>query len=658
MVGVPATNEYGSFRSPAALESILQGIGQAARRESSRASFLTLWLSGVVAAVGASGGNIYEYHPEGKRRSIQALNGRNNVDECDAVHACALRTGKSQWSESTVHVSLQSVGIAHETVFVAPFQQHRVCLTVELRFRDRRTIVQRQRCERTIARARESAAEFFVRERLATLERRIVSHEQFAEFVRNIYQAPDCKYVAFLTVEETVRRLPFDRVTFLTRRGKRFVPLAVSGSAVFDPRSAAIKALTVLAEKVAVIGETVRFASAETGERLPPQVAQGFAECIDVTLAHTTIVVPLLKQRREGAGQVFAAVILERFCDSVAPFQEVDLEFLLDHTAAALENAVKQEQILFHGWRRKMGAASDAVFPNHRARGWACLAIVVAIVALTAIPADHLVSASGVLRPVERREIFAPFDAYVDAVHVRHGDHVAHGTLLMELSDPQLDSMIQQCEGDRNAARERYRALDRSGVGETLTSSAVDQLRIAGERDAIREQMETSELKLRQLREMKSRLCLKSPIDGEVLSWDVSRSLDRRPVRRGQSLLQLANTAGEWEIEAYFEQHRLSHLMSARELSDAPLSTSILHLSDPSREITGVVQEVGGAVRYVDGIGDVVPVTIRVTIADCPLRQVDCAVNVKVACGRRSLGYVWFHELFDYVRVRFWSAFA
>ena len=129
-------------------------------------------------------------------------------------------------------------------------------------------------------------------------------------------------------------------------------------------------------------------------------------------------------------------------------------------------------------------------------------------------------------------------------------------------------------------------------------------------------------------------------------------------MRRGQSLLQLANTAGEWEIEAYFEQGRLSHLINAREHSDTPLSTSIRILSDPSQEITGVVQEVGDTVQYIDGIGDVVPVTIRVTIAECPLRQVDGAVSVKVSCGRRPLGYVWFHELFDYIRIRFWSAFA
>lgn len=658
MVGVPATNDYDSLRSPAVLESLLQGMGQAARRGGSRASFVTLWLSGVVAAVGARGGTIYEYHPEGKRRSVLASNGRNDVGEHDAVHALALRTGKSQWSKGAVHAASQIVDLADETIFVESLKLDRVCLMVELRFVNRRTSVQRQVCERTIARAKESAAEFFIRERLTKLERQLASHDRHVEFIKQIHQAPICRRVAVLAVEEAARRLSFDRVTLLIRKGRRFVPVAVSGSAEFDSRSAAIKALTVLTERAAVTGETVSFTASGSSERLPPQIAQGFAECVDVTLAHTTIVVPLLTQKETNTGQPFAGVILERFSDSAAPVDENDLEFLQVHAAGALESAVEHEKILFHAWRRKLGVASDVVFLNHRARGWACLAFLVAIVALTVIPAGHSVSASGTLRPVERRDIFAPFDAYVDVVHVRHGDHISRGTVLMELSDPQLDSMIQQCEGERNSARERHRALDRAGVGGTLTTSSMDQLRIAGERDALREQLETSEVKLRQLREMKSRLIITSPLDGDVLSWDVSRTLDHRPVRRGQSLLQLANTAGEWEIEAYIEQCRLGHLLQALEDSDEPLTTSVRLSSDPAREITGVVQEVGDTVRYVDGIGDVVPITIRVTDANCPLRHVGSDVSVKVLCGRRSLGYVWFHELFDFMRIRIWSAFA
>ena len=71
---------------------------------------------------------------------------------------------------------------------------------------------------------------------------------------------------------------------------------------------------------------TSRFVASETSARLPPQIAQGFAECVDVTLAHTTIVVPLLKKRGASAGQALAAVILERFCDIIAPAQDVDLD--------------------------------------------------------------------------------------------------------------------------------------------------------------------------------------------------------------------------------------------------------------------------------------------------------------------------------------------
>lgn len=658
MVGITTTNERDALRGRTAIESLLQGIGRAARRESSRTTFLKLWLSGVVAAVGARSGNVYEHLWEGKRRSVQSVNDRNHAEEYDAVHACALRTERSQWSKSIARKNPPSVGFADDVVFVVPFQLYGVRLTVELRFSDSRTNSQRRSCEEIMARAEESVAEFFVRERLLTLECRIANHDQLLRFVRQVHQNPNCKHVALSTVEEVRRLHSFDRVTFLIRKGNRFAPLAVSGSAVFDPRSAAVKALTALAEKATAIGETVKFAVSESSDHLPPQIARGFADCVDTTMAHTTIVVPLFRQRQSTAQPAFAAVILERFCGSVALVREADLEALTTHAAGALEIAVEHEQILFHSWRRKLGAASNIVFPNHRARGWASLAFLASVIALAAIPANHSVSASGVIRPAERRDVFAPFDGYVDAVHVRHGDHISRGAVLLELSDPQLDSMIQQCEGDRNSARERYRALDRSGIGATLASSPVDELRISGERDALKAQLETSETKLRQLREMKSRLIITSPLDGEVTTWDVSRTLDHRPVRRGQSLLQLANTAGDWEIEAYFEQRRLSHLLHARDHSDAPLLTSVRIPSDPSMELAGVVQEVGDTVRYIDGMGDVVPVTIRVIGAECPLRQGGGAVSVKVSCGRRSLAYVWFHELIDYVRIRLWSAFA
>ena len=59
-----------------------------------------------------------------------------------------------------------------------------------------------------------------------------------------------------------------------------------------------------------------------------------------------------------------------------------------------------------------------------------------------------------------------------------------------------------------------------------------------------------------------------SPIDGQIVTWDLKNRLEGRPVQRGQALLRIANPKGDWELDLHMPEDRMGHIARAEKLAD------------------------------------------------------------------------------------------
>ena len=146
-----------------------------------------------------------------------------------------------------------------------------------------------------------------------------------------------------------------------------------------------------------------------------------------------------------------------------------------------------------------------------------------------------------------------------------------------------------------------------------------------------------------------------------MLTWNVQDCSPARPVTRGQALLTIADLDGPWIIELRVPDDRIGHVLEAedertRSKSDQQLAASFLLATEPGKSHVGKVEKISLAAdtdKTPDkATGTTVEVTVSFDRAQFPpdeLRQGATVVG-KIHCGRRSLGYVWLHELWEAIQ--------
>ena len=147
-------------------------------------------------------------------------------------------------------------------------------------------------------------------------------------------------------------------------------------------------------------------------------------------------------------------------------------------------------------------------------------------------------------------------------------------------------------------------------------------------------------------------LTVTSPIRGHVLTWDVDDVLELRPVRRGQKLLRVAAVDGEWVMELDVADDRIGHVLTAHQASQQPLDVRFRLRSDARESHPATVERIAVSTESKPGELASVLVTCRLEPGSTLDLRPGATTVAKIKCGRRSLGYVLFHELIDAIRVR------
>lgn len=254
---------------------------------------------------------------------------------------------------------------------------------------------------------------------------------------------------------------------------------------------------------------------------------------------------------------------------------------------------------------------------KHRRRIW--LIGLAAALTLLALPWPHRIRCDCTVEPTVRRFVAAPFDATLQATLVKPGDIVSAGQPVVQLEGREikweLASLIAEYE---RAVKTRDRALaERETSAAQLAELEIEQL----------------EHQIALLEDREKHLTVASPIEGVVLSGDLSRDVGA-PVATGQTLLEIAPLA-QVVIEAAIAEDKIAHV------PEQAVATVRIE-AFPGRPLRGELTTIYPQAELRDNQ--------QVFIAELPLENVDRALRpgmqgvAKIQAGWTTLGWKLFHR--------------
>ena len=487
--------------------------------------------------------------------------------------------------------------------------------------------------------------------------------QQLESFTRVAHQNLDVRQTAYTIANEGRRLIGCDRVSVAVQHGGKCPIEAISGQDTFDKRSNVVAMLGRLAAAVTRTGEAVWYTGDATD--LAPQVEEAIDEYVDEAHTKTLAVLPLLppndedeqaEEERPVRQQVIGALIVEQMVDSQTPEgmrQRVDV--VRAHSATALSNAREHEGLFLMPLWKLLGKARWVIEARTLPKTVAIVgAIVLTVLALALVPADFNLEGKANLRPQIRRNIYAEVDGIVREVLVKHGQMVAEDQLLARMKSPDLEREITRVVGEFNQtlvkqSQKRQLLLQGDlGLTEERRGEHYGDLAALAERaKSLREEWDL-------LLKKQGKLEIRSPIDGVMITWKVDDLIEGRPVSKGQRLMEVVDPAGDWELEVRMPESRMGHITAAAKSSDEPLVVEFISQTHPDEELIGRVEEIAEIAEPRGDEGNTV--LIRVSFNQSELRaimenpKVNADAMAKIHCGQRAIGYVWLHDLFDFVQ--------
>jgi len=497
------------------------------------------------------------------------------------------------------------------------------------------------------------------RRRVRAFEAKQQLVDEVERFTLAVHEKLDVRHTAYVAANDGRRLIGADRVAVLLRRGSRYDVAAVSGADAVETRSEASKLLAKLATAAVRTGEPVRFTG--VGDALAPQLRAAFNAYVDHAHVKDVTIVPLFADsavenppKDQPKRKPIGALVVEQLSDATpVPGRDERIKLVAAHASAALAKSLEHEAIPLLPIWRLMGGVRTLFAPGTRTKTLAVLVLIAAAAAtLKFVQAPLALSARGTLQPVGRHHVFAPLDGTVKQIHVRHGQHVEAGQVLVELRNTDLEVELADTVGQRTAAYEQVLAVERALYEDTSRIAADERHRLAGQRSELKQRIVALDEQLRLLRRKREQLRITSPIAGEVTTWDVEALLRDRPVRQGQVLVDVADTAGPWELELQVPEDGIGHVLDAQEEQPA-LEVSYRAAAEPRNDRRAVLREVHYAAEIRGEEGNTV--LAKATLdGDLPSLRPGAEATAKIYCGHRALGYVWLHDAVDFVRTKIW----
>jgi multidrug efflux pump subunit AcrA (membrane-fusion protein) len=664
------------------LEEVLAELGQLARSPISPEMFYDDALAATVRALSAEGGAIWLRSAGGALRPVAQLNWHGasiaahdvarRGHEALLTHVAdsgrvlslpprASRDGGAVVNPSDFPLLLAPVRIARDAADGDAQRVENGATTVailEIIPRGDASPAAFRGFEQFLAAVCELAADYHAHRELARLRRDETYRDQLLRLGTLVHRPFDLEPTAYAVANEGRRVVGCDRLSVLVHTGRRCRLLATSGASRVERRGGTARQLEQLAELVRPTAEPACYADGQS-DALPP-IADALERHAEQSHARQIAVVPLAlpgETADETADERPEFVLVAEQFD----LRDGDLarERLIEVgrvSATALYTAREVDELPLRWLLRPLGVMKRLVI-THLTRSMLVAATLAAVVAaLVFVPADFTIDAPATLEPAVRQDVFAPRNGLVDELLVAHGADVAAGQPLMKLRDPELELDLRRVRGEMETVRRQLDAVRAAKTGREIRDASPTELyRLSASEREFAQRLENLERELELLAVQRQSLVVRSPIAGRVLTWDVANRLAARPVERGEVLVTVADLSADWQLELAVADDRIGHVLAAREAIGAGLPVEF-RLRSEDQSHTGRIQTISTTADVVERDATAASPTVRVIVAfdksqlpDAAQRELRPGVSATahIDCGRRSLGYVWLHDVWD-----------
>ncbi|GIT31040.1 MAG: hypothetical protein Ct9H300mP1_30860 [Planctomycetaceae bacterium] len=370
----------------------------------------------------------------------------------------------------------------------------------------------------------------------------------------------------------------------------------------------------------------------------------------------------------ERPKRVVGGLVVEQVAESrVKEGLPERLELVKDHVASSLSNSMRHERLFGMKLWRFLGRSLAWLEGRNRLKaGLVVGAIVVAGLVLALVPWDYRVEATGQLMPVAQQDIFAPNNGKVIAVEVKGGQEVEAGDVLVVLQNLELDAQIETVISEQENNRELLSTLRAQYDRAVEAGNEPDMIELSGRIQEAEIQQKGLVQRFEILDKQRAELTVRAVRAGKVATFQVGQKLLNRPVNRGEKLLEVMEDRNDakWRLELQVEEHRVGHIRrhqlerkagGAEDHEAVPVEFVLATASEKTYQ--GRLTRMSTRADASPAGGSVIELHVEPTGQALPEYRIGAEVNAKVHCGQRSLFYVLFGDVVEFIRKRLWLYF-
>lgn len=436
--------------------------------------------------------------------------------------------------------------------------------------------------------------------------------------------------MAISLVNRLATELKATRVSLALLDKKELVLEAVSFSASFDRRTDSMRALVEAMQEAVEQGRPITYPTSVTvTDPTPGVIAQAHHQ-----LLHRQQVREVQTCLLRKGSQTLGAVTLEfnepRSSDSkVITEQQQFLTQALSLATSLLALRIQAEAGMRQTLARGAGRLYGRWFGQSIWRSRIIGGLAVILLMVLWIPADYSISGDASLQSLEKHLVVSPQDAYLGAINARPGDQVTQGQLLAQLKDDDLRLERRKLMSQVQQYRQAYdAALANANRVEAAIANA---------------QTEQADIQLRLIEQQLERTRLSAPVDGLVVSDDIAQRLGA-PVKQGEILFEIASRLG-FLVQLSIDERDIALVSPGQEghIKLASLPGEVFAFRIKSITPLSEVHEGRNYFRVEAEL-----------VGDSTALRPGMSGTGKIFAGQRSLGWIWFHDLWHWLRLSFW----
>jgi hypothetical protein len=493
--------------------------------------------------------------------------------------------------------------------------------------------------------------------------------EDFEQFVLQLHKSLDVKEVAFTAANDGRLLVGCDRMSVAVLDGRKTVIRAISGQDSVNHRANLVRRMTKLASHVIRTNEKMEY----TGkvDHLAPKVERALADFVQESGSRMVTVIPIFQpdpviekedsngRPKEKVRKAVGGIIIEQVAESqpkAGVLEKGDL--VSDHVGAAIYNAKQYNRLFLMPLWRGLGKVFGFLEGRNGLKAaLIVLALAGAIAALVMVPWDYRVEGQGRMMPVIQKDVFVPWDGEVVEIMVDSGQHVEEGQLLLQIKNPDLKTQRTAAIGEYRSKEALLRTINNELTRNLRPAEPNKRNELEGQMKQTQEEMASLAEQIAIIEERIASLSVKAPISGVIATFQLEQLLLNRPVRRGEVLLEIKHDDGEWQLELDVEEKRMGHFLDAVKANNNDLSLPVEFVlaTDSESKFEGKVSKVSTRANSSQEAGSVVMVFCEFKKDQLPRQpRIGAEVRAKINCGEKSLGYVLFGDVVEFVQKYFW----